>query len=295
MIGQQVLRRSVLLCVCFALAIASAQGQEPGQRATLRIYLPGDARLVIDGKQTMQTGPMRRFSSPPLDPGKSYHYTLECTYEKGGKSITRKEVVYFRAGDDKKVDLRDTGTPAESPAGKSDARANKRDEANEPEVEPEVPFVPTPQDVVDRMLEMAGVKKDDVVYDLGCGDGRIVVTAAKKYGCKAVGFDIDPKRVKESRENVTKGDVEKLATIERKDIYEVDLKPASVVTLYLLPEVNVKLIPQLEKLKAGSRIVSHDFSMRGIKPKQTETITSKEDQRKHTIYLWETPLQKEKE
>ena len=113
------------------------------------------------------------------------------------------------------------------------------------------------------MVEMAQIKKGDVVYDLGCGDGRIVVTAAKKYGVKAIGFDIDPERVKDSNENVKKNKVENLVTIEEKDIFELDLRPASVVTLYLLPELNVKLMPQLAKLKPGSRIVSHDFAMDG--------------------------------
>ena len=295
MIGRQNFRRSPFLLVCLALAVAPARAQESGQRATLRVYLPGDARLLVEGKQTQQTGPVRQFFSPPLEPGKSYHYTFECSYDRGGKTITRKETVHFGAGDKKSVDLRDLNARVVESGGNTDTGVKKREDANEPEVEPEVPFVPTPQDVVEKMLDMAGVKKDDLVYDLGCGDGRIVITAAKKYGCKAVGFDIDPKRVKESQANVRLGEVEKLVTIERKDIYEVDLKPASVITLYLLPEVNVKLIPQLEKLKAGSRIVSHDFSMRGIKPKQSVTITSKDDQRKHTIYLWEAPLEKEKE
>ncbi len=282
---------------------APAYGQQPGQRATLRVLLPGDARLTVEGKATKQIGPVRRFYSPPLEAGKSYHYTLECTYDRGGKAVTRKEVVHFRAGEDKRVDLRDASALAEPPVekektdakDKTDARANKRDDDKDIGAELEVPFVATPQDVVEKMLEMAGVKKDDVVYDLGCGDGRIVVTAAKKYGCKATGFDLNPIRVKESRANVTKNKVEKLVTIERKDIYEVDLKPASVVTLYLFPEVNVKLIPQLEKLKAGSRIISHDFSMRGVKPKQTVNMTSKEDMHEHTIYVFETPLQKVKE
>ena len=143
------------------------------------------------------------------------------------------------------------------------------------------------------MLELAAVKKGDVVYDLGCGDGRIVVTAAKKYGCKAVGFDIDPERVEASQQNVKKNRVEKLVTIEEKDIFKLDLRPASVVTLYLLPELNVKLIPQLEKLKPGTRIVSHNFDMKGVKPKEEVTVKSKEDGVEHTIYLWVTPLKKE--
>jgi tRNA G37 N-methylase Trm5 len=157
---------------------------------------------------------------------------------------------------------------------------------------PDVIFVPTPQEVVDHMLTLADVKKDDVVYDLGCGDGRIVVTAAKKYGCKAWGFDIDPDRVKESLENVKKNKVEELVTIKKQDIFTLDLSKANVVTLYLLPDLNVKLIPQLEKMKDGSRIVSNSFDMRGVKPKKVETIKLKDGGEK-TVYLWVTPLQKE--
>ncbi|MHC4112894.1 MAG: methyltransferase domain-containing protein [Planctomycetota bacterium] len=158
--------------------------------------------------------------------------------------------------------------------------------------EPDVIFVPTPQDVVDKMLELAEVKKDDLIYDLGCGDGRIVVTVAKKFGCKAIGYDIDPNRVKESLENVAKNNVGHLVTIEQKDIFTLDLSKANVITLYLLPELNVKLIPQLEKLKPGSRIVSHDFSMEGVKPDKVVTITSDRDKYTHTVYLWTVPLKK---
>jgi len=158
---------------------------------------------------------------------------------------------------------------------------------------PDVVFVPTPQEVVDKMLELAEVKKDDIVYDLGCGDGRIPVTAAKKYGCKAWGFDIDPNRINDSLENVKKNKVENLVTIEKKDIFTLDLSKASVITLYLLPDLNVKLIPQLEKLKPGSRIVSHDFDMRGVKPKKVIEVETN-DGRKKTVYLWTVPLEKER-
>jgi precorrin-6B methylase 2 len=161
--------------------------------------------------------------------------------------------------------------------------------------EPDVVYVPTPHDVVAKMLELAGVTKKDVLYDLGCGDGRIVVMAAKKYGCKATGFDIDPERIKESQENVKKNKVEKLAKIREQNVFELDLSPASVVTLYLLPTLNVKLIPQLEKLKPGSRIVSHDFDMEGVKPDKVVHMTSSEDNVEHTIYLWTAPLKKETE
>ncbi|MHC4557026.1 MAG: SAM-dependent methyltransferase [Planctomycetota bacterium] len=161
--------------------------------------------------------------------------------------------------------------------------------------EPDVIFVPTPQEAVDKMLELAQVTKDDLLYDLGCGDGRIVVTAAKRYGCKAVGFDIARKRVKESLANVQENNVGHLVRIEQRDIFTLDLSKANVVTLYLLPELNVKLIPQLEQLKSGSRIVSHDFDMKGVKPdKVVEVKSSDEDWDTHTIYLWTTPLKKEK-
>src|SRR5437870_8610671 len=159
---------------------------------------------------------------------------------------------------------------------------------------PDVIYWPTPQNVVDKMLELAEVKKGDVVYDLGCGDARILVTAAKKYGVKGFGFDIDPDRVKDSLENVKKNKVEDLVAIKKADIFTLDLKDASVVTLYLLPNLNVQLMPQLEKLKPGSRIVSHDFDMKGAKPKKVITVKSTGDQgRDHTLYLWVTPLEKE--
>jgi hypothetical protein len=125
-----------------------------------------------------------------------------------------------------------------------------------------VPYVPTPQEVVDKMLELAQVKKGDVVYDLGSGDGRIVVTAAKKYGVKAIGFEIDPQRIKESHENIKKAGVENLVEIRQQDIRTVDLSGATVLTMYLLPEVNLMIRPHIWKqMKPGSRIVSHDFDM----------------------------------
>ena len=161
---------------------------------------------------------------------------------------------------------------------------------------PDIEYVPTPQNVVDKLLDAAKIKKDDVLYDLGCGDGRIVIDAAKRFGIKAVGFDIDPKRVAESKANVKRNKVEHLVTIEQKDIFTVDLSPASVVTLYLLPELNVRLIPQLEKLKAGSRIVSHDFDMEGVEPETTWTVIARDHRtpknREHYVYLWKTPLKK---
>jgi len=178
----------------------------------------------------------------------------------------------------------------------------------------DIVYVPTPQKVVDKMLEVAKVTSSDVVYDLGCGDGRIVVTASKKVGATAIGFDLDPQRVTEARENVMHAGVAALASIRRADVFSVDLQPATVVTLYLLPELNVRLIPQLEKLRPGSRIVSHDFDMEGVIPDGHWTVLAPEfvndegysaykgggvpedrknyEERAHEIYLWTVPLKR---
>ena len=149
-----------------------------------------------------------------------------------------------------------------------------------------VPFVTSPQEVVDKMIAVAGVKKGDVVYDMGSGDGRIVIAAAKK-GARAVGFEIDGDLVKESRENIRKARVQNLAEIRQQDILTVDFSPATVVTMYLLPDVNLKLKPNLQKqLKSGSRIVSHSFDMGDWKPDRVERVDGR------TIYLWTIPAKK---
>jgi tRNA G37 N-methylase Trm5 len=148
------------------------------------------------------------------------------------------------------------------------------------------PFVPTPQDVVDRMLALAEVTSKDTVYDLGCGDGRIVITAAKKYGAHGVGFDIDPQRIKESAENARAAGVEGLVSFKQQDVMTVDVSPATVVTLYLLTASNLKLRPLLTKeLKPGSRIVSHMFSMGDWEPTKLDNFTNQEGFPR-TLYLW---------
>lgn len=153
-----------------------------------------------------------------------------------------------------------------------------------------VEFVVTPQDVVERMLKMACVTRDDVVYDLGCGDGRIVVTAARRYGCRAVGYDLDLLRVEEARKNVAKHRLGRLVTIEQQDVLHSDLQGASVVTLYLGTEINARLLPQLDKLPPGARIVSHDFPLGALTPDGVVEMTSREDGQRHRIYLWTCPL-----
>ena len=150
----------------------------------------------------------------------------------------------------------------------------------------EVPFVPTPPEVVDRMLELAEVKKGDVIYDLGSGDGRIIIRAAKKYGVRGVGIEIDPDLVKRSRDNAWKEKVEHLVEFREQDALMVNVSPATVVTLYMLPEFNKKLRPiLLQQLRPGSRVVSHDFPIEGWAPVRVERIRG-DLFHDHTIYLW---------
>ncbi len=167
---------------------------------------------------------------------------------------------------------------------------------------PDVIYVPTPQAVVDVMLRMAELRPDDVVYDLGCGDGRIVVTAAKLHGVKAIGYDIDPERVREARANVRAAGVEHLVRIEQADVFTLDLTGATVITLYLLPQLNVRLMPQLAKLRPGARILSHNFDMRGAKPLEVRHVTVDpggdgdffvDEDGNHTVYKWIVPWEPE--
>jgi SAM-dependent methyltransferase len=155
------------------------------------------------------------------------------------------------------------------------------------EVKKDVPYVPTPQNVVDEMLTLANVKKDDVVYDLGCGDGRLVITAVKKFGAKrGFGVDIDPQRIEESNANAKAAGVTDRVSFAVQDLFQTDLKDASVVTLYLLPAVNLRLRPKLlSELKPGTRVVSHSFDMGDWKPEKTVTVQPGGQ----TLYFWTIP------
>jgi len=151
----------------------------------------------------------------------------------------------------------------------------------------DVPYVPTNPEVVDAMLSLANVGKNDLLYDLGCGDGRIVVTAAKKYGATGVGVDLDPQRIKEANENAQKEGVTDKVKFINSDLFKVDFSKASVVTLYLLPNVNLKLRPKLlASLKPGSRVVSHAFTMGDWEPDKQMNVGGT------TIYLWTIPERK---
>lgn len=148
----------------------------------------------------------------------------------------------------------------------------------------DVPYVPTPIAVVDAMLELAKVARSDLLYDLGCGDGRIVIRAATNVGCRGVGVDLDPQRVREARENARKAGVTSLTRFEVGDVFEFDFSAATVVTMYLLPGINLRLRPRLLKeLKPGTRIVSHDFDMGDWAPITTQRIE------RSRILLWTVP------
>ena len=150
---------------------------------------------------------------------------------------------------------------------------------------PDVVFVPTPQEVVEAMLDVAKVGKGDVLYDLGSGDGRIPITAAQKYGiARAIGIDINPERIREANENLAKSGVGNRVRFVNADLFESNFGDATVVTLYLLPELNLKLLPKLLKeLKPGTRIVSHAFDMGTWKPEQALEVG------RRSVYLWTIP------
>ena len=161
------------------------------------------------------------------------------------------------------------------------ARAQPQDEISR---QLDVPYVPTPVPVVDAMLDLAKVTRSDVLYDLGCGDGRIVVRAASRFGCRGVGVDLNPERVKEAKANAMRANVTGLTRFEVGDVFDFDFSGATVVTMYLLPSVNLKLRPRLLKeLKPGTRVVSHDFHMGDWKPEITRDVG------RSRIYLWTIP------
>ena len=143
------------------------------------------------------------------------------------------------------------------------------------------PYVTTPDDVVDAMLKLAGVGRGDTVYDLGCGDGRIVIAAARQYGAHGVGIDINPERIREANEGARNAGLEGLVKFAVNDLFDADIRGATVVTLYLLPDLNIRLRPKLQKeLKAGTRVVSHEFRMGDWKPDREVNV------RGSHLYLW---------
>jgi uncharacterized protein (TIGR03000 family) len=226
--------------------------------ATVVFRLDATATLTIDGESTTQVGARRKFTTPPLKPGVRYYYMAVAVWEPNNYTrITRTRKVYVQAGKQAEVDF-------------------SKEDASQPPDKVFVRYVPTPPEVVDAMLKLGKVGKDDVVYDLGCGDGRIPVTAVSKFEAKrGVGIDLDPQRIKESKENAKKAGVEGKVEFRQADVLKLtDLGDASVVTLYLGDDINKLLRPLLEKsLKPGSRIVSHRFTIGDWKPEKTEELT----------------------
>ena len=161
-----------------------------------------------------------------------------------------------------------------------------------PTPKPYVVYVGTPYDVISIMLEMARTGREDLVYDLGCGDGRMVILAAQKYGCRGIGYEIDPEMVRASEANVSANGVKELVKIVQADMFTLDLSEASVIMLYLLPELNRKLVPQLDRMKPGSRVICHNYGIPGIVADQTLTYLSNEDQTTHVMTLYTTPLRR---
>ncbi|MDB5387019.1 MAG: hypothetical protein JWM11_2665 [Planctomycetaceae bacterium] len=236
--------------------------QENLKSVTVEIYLPESAQLFIEGQEMKSKGSKRLFVSPPLPPGK-YAYTIKMINPDSDGPRTVTHQIEVQPGDFESIDLR---APDKRPIT-------------------DVEYEPTPQKVVDALLRLGKVTRKDVIWDLGCGDGRIPVTAAKVYGCTAYGVDIDPERVKDSLSSVRKQGVGQLVTIEQRDIFTLDLsKGPTVVTLYLLPHLNAKLLPQLRKLPPGARVISVAHRMADIKP--DEQIVVETELGDFDVYLW---------
>lgn len=183
--------------------------------------------------------------------------------------------------------LNSANSSVKVPAVETTASPETADEKRELDV----PYVPTHEMVVDEMLKMAEVKGDDLLYDLGSGDGRIPITAAKRWGTRGVGIDLDPVRIKEANENARKAGVTDKVKFIEGDIFKENFSEATVLTLYLLPDVNMKLRPQILQMKPGTRVVSHNYDMGDWEPEKTKTIKTP-DGSQHYVYFWRVPAQK---
>jgi cyclopropane fatty-acyl-phospholipid synthase-like methyltransferase len=167
------------------------------------------------------------------------------------------------------------------------------DASSSPSRTPDCVYVGTPQDVVYRMIELAEIRKGDLVCDPGCGDGRLLITAARRHGCRGVGYEIDPKLAAEARQIARQRGVDRAVRFEEQDIFTADYSRYDVIVAYLLPEMITRLAPSFDKLKPGSRIVAHDYPMDEITPERVVTMTSNEDNVQHSIYIYRTPLRRE--
>lgn len=259
----------MVLGLLFTMPVLAQQPGAADKTASVHVILPqANATLTIQGQATRQGGAERDFVSPPLDGG-DYVYTLVAKWEPNNYTkITRTRSVNVRAGSNVTVDMRQ-------------ADDSKPDDIV-------IRYVPTPMEVVEAMLKLGEVAKDEVVYDLGCGDGRIVVTAVEKYGAKrGIGMDIDPERIKDSKVTAQKAKVEDKVEFQQQDVLKIkDFSDANVVMLYMGNDLNVAIKPVLRStLKPGSRIVSHRFTMGDWEPEKTITVHDKTGQ-EYKIHLW---------
>jgi uncharacterized protein (TIGR03000 family) len=272
--------RTTVLAFLFAAGLIVAQSPKSESKAepktaaaakkvktSIKITVPQeDAELTID-KQVMKTpGEVRTLETPELEAGEEFEYDFVVKWMPNNyTTITRKKTVKFKAGEPLSVDLtKDDGT----------------DKAF-------IRYVPTPDDIVKKMLELGKLTKDDTVFDLGCGDGRLVIAAAKAGAKKGVGIDLDPERIKESKANVDREKLADKVEIRQGDLLEVkDLDTANVVLMYLSDELGKIIQPKLMKdLKPGTRVVSHRFTIGDWKPDQTIVVTG-EDGEEYTLHLW---------
>ena len=313
----QLSKNGLLPFLLLSLTPLNSKGADDKDKtpAFLKVIAPADAVIEVDGVKTKQIGTVRLYATPDLEKGKKYSYRLKATFNQNGKEVVVERTVTVEPGKEIELDLtmaepskKEEYKKADEPK-KEETRKKYEPKKEEPkkeelkksepkkEVRLDVPYVPTPEPVVDAMLKMANVTDKDVVYDLGCGDGRIVITAVKKYKAKkGLGLELAPERVKLSKANAQKEGVTDKVEIREGSVLDLtDVSEASVVTLYLLPDINLKLMPMLKKsLKPGARIVSHDFDM-GAWKAQKETTVRDSDGREHTIYLWTIGSEKKDE
>jgi uncharacterized protein (TIGR03000 family) len=278
MIRSSLCCRIALMLFAALIAAPALRSQAPVQqdaRATVIVRVHPSAKLTVEGQATQQKGERRQFVSPPLTPGKKYSYTFVAKLDKPTNNyesyqITRKVTV--EAG--KSVDV----NMSEPDFAKGDTLL--------------IIWVPTKPEVIDAMMKLAAVGKDDVVYDLGCGDGSLVITAVKKFNAKrGVGIDIEADKVRESKANAIKAGVADKVEFRQGDVLKDvnDLSKATVVTLYMSDEMNQRLMPILQKqLKPGARIVSHRFTMGDWKPEKTVTVDlpNEYQSEEKLIHLW---------
>ena len=249
------------------VAGSTASAQPAGVKSKLKVTVPQEnTELLIEDKPTKAVGKVREFETPNLEAGKMYEYQFKATWRPNNYTvITRTKNVQFKAGDNLDVDM---------------AKDDPKDKAV-------IRYVPTPDDVVAQMIKLADIKKDDVVFEPGCGDARITIAAVKAGAKKGVGIDLDKERVKESTANVKAQSLDGKIDIRLGDALDIkDLGDASVVFLYMGDEFDALIRPNLWKqLKVGSRVVSHRFTMGDWKPEKTVTYKG-EDGEEYLIHLW---------